>query len=93
MKRETEKKWYSINIEKDAFNISGRTDGSLTFLNIELPTVTLYGSRIIKGSKGTFIAPPSYKNGDKFFRHYYITKELSEQVLAALKEFDKTLVD
>ena len=93
MKREKkEVKWYPVEIEKDSFNIKGRTDGEVTFIDIELKDCTLYGIRLVDGKSGTFLAPPSYKKGEKWYHYFYITKELSENILKAIKEFDKTLV-
>ena len=92
MKRGNEVKWYPVEIEKDSFNIKGRTDGEVTFIDIELKECTLHGIRLVDGKSGTFLAPPSYKKGEKWYHYFYITKELSDAVLKALKEFDKTLV-
>lgn len=92
MKRENDVKWYPIEIEKDAFNIKGRTNGEATFIDIELKDCTLYGIRVVEGKSVTFLAPPSYKKGEKWYHYFFITKGLSDAVLKALKEFDKTLV-
>ena len=92
MKRENEVKWYPVEIEKDSFNIKGRTNGEVTFIDIELKDCTLHGIRLVDGKSGTFLAPPSYKKGEKWYHYFYITKELGENVLKAIKEFDKTLV-
>ena len=92
MKRGNEVKWYPVEIEKDSFNIKGRTNGEVTFIDIELKDCTLHGIRLVDGKSGTFLAPPSYKKGEKWYHYFYITKELSENVLNAIKEFDKTLV-
>ena len=92
MKRENEMKWYTVEIEKDSCNIKGRTNGEGTYIDIELKECTLHGIRLVDGKSGTFLAPPSYKKGEKWYHYFYITKELSENVLNAIKEFDKTLV-
>lgn len=92
MKRKNEVEWYPIEIEKDNFNIKGRTDGENTFIDIELMNCTLHGIRLVDGKNGTFLAPPSYKKGEKWYHYFYISKELSENVLKALKEFDLYLV-
>ena len=36
MKRENEVKWDPLEIEKDSFNIKGRTNGGDTIIDIEL---------------------------------------------------------
>ena len=90
--RKLHKKWYNKLSKKDNFNIKGRTDGEVTFIDIELKECTLHGIRLVDGKSGTFLAPPSYKKGEKWYHYFFITKELSDAVLKALKEFDKTLV-
>ena len=92
MKRENGVRWYPVEIEKDNFNIKGRTDGEVTFIDIELKECTLHGIRLVDGKSGTFLAKKKKKKGEKWYHYFYITKELSESVLKALKEFDKTLV-
>ena len=61
------------------------------FFDMEVNGVTIYGCKVVEGSKGDFISFPSHKGKDgKYYNHAWIklsdedTKEIISQVEAAL---------
>lgn len=61
------------------------------FFDMEVNGVSIYGCKVVEGSKGDFISFPSHKGKDgKYYNHVWIklsdndTKEIISQVEAAL---------
>lgn len=61
------------------------------FFDMEVNGVSIYGCKVVEGSKGDFISFPSHKGKDgKYYNHAWIklsdedTKEIISQVEAAL---------
>ena len=88
-KTETKKNQESLNWVNDTFAVDHVNNYSddLTFFNLHIKSsagdVTIYGCKVISGSKGDFISFPSQKgSGDKYFNHAFVN--LSDDISSAI---------
>ena len=89
----TRPKLVKFNIEKEKFNVYGRITGDNVYLDIQTEECDLYGASLLKNKDGfSFIAPPSYKDGSKYWCHWRITPDFQKEVLEAIEEYDSELV-
>lgn len=74
--------------------VNPEKDGKVRAIcNVEVleKSLTLYGVKIIKGSKGVFAAAPSSKGkDDKYYSTAFFGDELSRSIVAGAKEAMKT---
>lgn len=72
-----------------------KREGVRAICNVELlkGSLTLYGVRIIEGSKGLFAAAQSIKkdSGDGYYPTAYISEDLSDAICGAYKDALKSL--
>ena len=79
MKKNSKKNTNELNWVNDRFAVDGVNNYSddVTFFNLhvqtELGDLTIYGCRVISGSKGDFISFPSRKGeDDKYYNYCFI---------------------
>lgn len=59
------------------------------FFDMEVNGVTIYGCKVVEGSKGDFISFPSHKGKDgKYYNHAWVklTDEQSKEIIAQVEE-------
>lgn len=59
------------------------------FFDMEVNGVTIYGCKVVEGSKGDFISFPSHKGKDgKYYNHAWVklTEEQSKEIIAQVEE-------
>lgn len=63
--------------------------GETVFFDMEVNGVTIYGCKVVEGSKGDFISFPSHKGKDgKYYNHAWVklTEEQSKEIIAQVEE-------
>jgi DNA-binding cell septation regulator SpoVG len=63
--------------------------GDTVFFDMEVNGVTIYGCKVVEGSKGDFISFPSHKGKDgKYYNHAWVklTDEQSKEIIAQVEE-------
>ena len=75
----------SVNAKVTRANQVGET----VFFDMEVNGVTIYGCKVVEGSKGDFISFPSHKGKDgKYYNHAWVklTDEQSKEIIAQVEE-------
>ena len=63
-------------------------DGSITF-DMTVNGVTIYGNRIVEGSKGTFVSFPSRKGKDNKYYAYAFVQLSADEVKDIISQIEK----
>lgn len=81
------KKKEEVNVNVDAKVVRANQVKDTVYFDVNINGVTIYGCRVVEGSKGDFISFPSHKGkDDKYYNHAYIklsdddTKDIIHQI-------------
>ena len=79
------------NVEIDAKVIRANQVENTVYFDVTINGVTIYGCRVVEGSKGDFVSFPSHKGKDgKFYNHAWV-KLSDEDTAAIVKQVEEML--
>lgn len=79
------------NVEIDAKVIRANQVNDTVYFDVTINGVTIYGCRVVEGSKGDFVSFPSHKGKDgKFYNHAWV-KLSDEDTAAIVKQVEEML--
>lgn len=79
------------NVEIDAKVIRANQVSDTVYFDVTINGVTIYGCRVVEGSKGDFVSFPSHKGKDgKFYNHAWV-KLSDEDTAAIVKQVEEML--
>ncbi len=79
------------NVEIDAKVIRANQVQDTVYFDVTINGVTIYGCRVVEGSKGDFVSFPSHKGKDgKFYNHAWV-KLSDEDTAAIVKQVEEML--
>ena len=79
------------NVEIDAKVIRANQVNDTVYFDVTINGVTIYGCRVVEGSKGDFVSFPSHKGKDgKFYNHAWV-KLSDDDTAAIVKQVEEML--
>lgn len=85
------KKKEASNVEIDAKVIRANQVNDTVYFDVTINGVTIYGCRVVEGSKGDFVSFPSHKGKDgKFYNHAWV-KLSDDDTAAIVKQVEEML--
>ena len=85
------KKKEEVNVKIDAKVTRANQVENTVYFDVVINGVTIYGCRVVEGSKGDFVSFPSHKGKDgKYYNHAYV-KLSEEDTDAIVKQVEEML--